>query len=134
MPSLLIDVRSPAEYATGYLHGAINIEYTQIRELAARDGVRPDDEITLYCRSGRRSAIALGELQGLGFTNVRDIGSLETAEGVLEEERRAREHEEDGAGAGGAGLDATGKRDIRNAFEDLVAGLGGEGGQGVESG
>ncbi|ORY67152.1 Rhodanese-like domain-containing protein [Pseudomassariella vexata] len=129
--TLLIDVRSPAEYATGFLPNALNIEYTQIHHLATRPGVQLDDEITLYCRSGRRSAIALQELQSLGFTNVRDIGSFEDARETLEAERGARGNEVSGVGGGnsseadasGAGLAAASKREVQVAFEELLTGL-----------
>jgi rhodanese-related sulfurtransferase len=96
---LLIDVRSPAEFITGALasdlFSAVNIEYQKIaqlpeiyRELGV--GVNKDDDITLYCRSGRRSNIALQTLRGLGYTNVRDIGGFEEARAVLKREEMTR--------------------------------------------
>ncbi|KAF2872688.1 hypothetical protein BDV95DRAFT_443618, partial [Massariosphaeria phaeospora] len=75
---LLIDVRSPAEFATGALAtnttSAVNIEYQLIDQLpqiySARGiEVGKSDAITLYCRSGRRSNLALQTLKGLGYTN-----------------------------------------------------------------
>ncbi|KKY15447.1 putative protein phosphatase fmp31 [Diplodia seriata] len=91
MPSsLLVDVRTPAEFATGFLDGAINIEYQDIDQLADRPGVSKQDDITLYCRSGRRSAIALDALKSLGFENVRDIGSLEEAQETLRREKEEK--------------------------------------------
>ncbi|OJD30251.1 sulfurtransferase [Diplodia corticola] len=92
MPSsLLVDVRTPAEFATGFLDGAINIEYQDIDQLLHRPGVSKQDDITLYCRSGRRSAIALDALKSLGFEKVRDIGSLESAEDTLRREKEKGE-------------------------------------------
>lgn len=96
---LLIDVRSPLEFSTGGLandlHAAINIEYTSIASLPAvyaalGTRVAHTDNITLYCRSGRRSDIALQELQALGYVNVRDIGSFEEARAVLMREEVER--------------------------------------------
>ncbi|KAF2441944.1 hypothetical protein P171DRAFT_82911 [Karstenula rhodostoma CBS 690.94] len=97
--NLLIDVRSPLEFATGALandlHTATNIEYTAIATLPAvyaalGTHVGKTDNITLYCRSGRRSDIALQELRALGYVNVRDIGGFEEARGVLMREEEGR--------------------------------------------
>ncbi|KAI0609878.1 PspE Rhodanese-related sulfurtransferase [Pyrenophora tritici-repentis] len=91
---LLIDVRTPAEYATGHLTSdlspTLNIPYQDISTLvdvyATTHNITVDknDRITLYCRSGRRSDIACRELKQLGYANVRDIGGLEEARRVLD--------------------------------------------------
>ncbi|KAJ4365167.1 hypothetical protein N0V83_008785 [Neocucurbitaria cava] len=100
MHDLLIDVRSPAEFATGALASdiapTVNIEYQIIDQLpsiyAARGiDVSKDDRITLYCRSGRRSNIALQTLRNMGFGRVRDIGGLEEARRVLDKEQVERQ-------------------------------------------
>lgn len=89
---LLIDVRTPAEFETGYLSSeAINIEYQLIEHLphilSTRGiDVKKSDAITLYCRSGRRSNIALQTLKELGYSNVRDIGGYEEANALLKQE------------------------------------------------
>jgi rhodanese-related sulfurtransferase len=98
--SHLIDVRSPAEFATGPLTSdiapTINIEYQIIDQLpdiyAARGiDVSKDDHITLYCRSGRRSNIALHTLKNMGYYNVRDIGGFDAARAVLDKEQVQRQ-------------------------------------------
>lgn len=95
----LVDVRTPAEFATGALandlYSAINIEYQLINQLpqyysALGINVEKADHITLYCRSGRRSNIALQTLQGLGYGSVRDIGGLEEARALLMKEQLGR--------------------------------------------
>ena len=97
---LLIDVRSPLEFSTGPLVSdiapTVNIEYTlidQLAEIYAQQGiaVSRDDSITLYCRSGRRSDIAMRRLRELGYTNVRDIGGFEDAKRLLDRETVARQ-------------------------------------------
>lgn len=99
--NLLIDVRSPAEFATGALsndlHKAVNIEFTSISSLPLvystlhNTTVDPfSDNITLYCRSGRRSDIALQTLKEMGYVNVRDIGGFEEARAVLRREEVER--------------------------------------------
>lgn len=95
---ILIDVRTPDEFSTGFLRNsrgpAINVEYQSIQNLreicgALNVSVDQGDRITLYCRSGRRSNIALQRLRESGFTNVRDIGGFEAAREVLERERES---------------------------------------------
>lgn len=76
----LIDVREPAEYATGHIEGAINIprgvlEF-EVQATPALDNVTDpalalrDRPIVLYCRSGGRAALAADSLQQMGFTRV----------------------------------------------------------------
>ena len=67
--ALLIDVRSAKEFESGHLVGAINIEYTEIDAIA--DAIsEPDQSVVVYCRSGRRSGIAMEALNKRGYSNV----------------------------------------------------------------
>jgi len=72
---LVVDVRTPGEFAGGAYQGAINI---QLDELPARVNELGDKsrDITLYCASGARSAYAQRMLQQMGFTNVTNGGGL----------------------------------------------------------
>jgi phage shock protein E len=72
--AICIDVRTAEEYATGFYPGAINISYEVIGEKIS--AVAPDKsaEIHLYCRSGRRSGIALKTLMDMGYTHVINEG------------------------------------------------------------
>ncbi|RRD88684.1 rhodanese-like domain-containing protein [Conchiformibius steedae] len=74
---LLIDVRSPEEFAAGHLDGAINIPHEQIAEQIARFTQDKNAEIQLYCRSGRRSGVALETLQGMGYKNLSNLGAYD---------------------------------------------------------
>ncbi len=77
---VLLDVRSPEEYASGYLQNARNIPHDQIgAEIAA---AVPDKsaQIILYCRSGRRANTALETLRAMGYQNVSNYGGLEDAQ------------------------------------------------------
>lgn len=106
----IIDVRTPAEFATGHLTSplapTLNIEYQDIGRLeaivyAARGiHVQKHDHIFLYCRSGRRSALALRTLVEAGFGGVRDWGGLEEAGRELEEAGRELGMERGGMGEG----------------------------------
>ena len=70
---ILLDVRTPGEGAGGHLDGALNIP---VDALASRVGELPADKtIVVYCRSGRRSAIAADLLTAEG-RKVIDIGTM----------------------------------------------------------
>ena len=73
---LVIDVRTPAEYRTSHVAGALNIPYEQIATRIA--AVVPDRQarIVLYCRSGRRSDIALHTLKEMGYHRAENRGGL----------------------------------------------------------
>lgn len=71
----LVDVRSPAEFGSGHLPGAINIPVQEIgaklKQLGPRDGT-----LVLYCASGARSAMARSVLKRQGFEKVHNLGSM----------------------------------------------------------
>ena len=77
--ALWIDVRTADEYAQGHVPGAIHIPYEQISGRIGEVTQDKDALIYLYCRSGRRSGIALDTLSDAGFTNAFNIGGLEDA-------------------------------------------------------
>lgn len=69
---LVLDVRTPEEYAQGHLPGARLIPHdqlaTRLAELAAaRD---QDQEVIVYCRTGRRAALAIDTLKRAGFSRL----------------------------------------------------------------
>jgi rhodanese-related sulfurtransferase len=67
---VVLDVRTPEEFAAGHLPGAINIPHTEIgARVAELDGAR-DRDIVVYCRTGKRSAQALDLLEQSGFTRL----------------------------------------------------------------
>lgn len=75
--TLVIDVRTPAEYAAGHVAGAVNIPYDQIaQKIVALPGANKDTAILVYCRSGRRSAIARQALERQGFRRILDGGGM----------------------------------------------------------
>lgn len=77
MSSIVIDVRSEAEFATGHVNGAINIPYDRIASsIASLAGVDKSRLIIVYCRSGARSAVAASILTELGYTQVVNGGAL----------------------------------------------------------
>jgi rhodanese-related sulfurtransferase len=71
---LVLDVRTPEEFAAGRVPGAVNIPHAQlpvrIDELGLEQRAR---EIVVYCESGRRAAEAESTLRAAGFTDVRHL-------------------------------------------------------------
>ena len=77
--STVIDVRTAVEFANGHVQGATNLDVEDGSFEAALAGLDKDASYSLYCRSGRRSAIAVDLMIKAGFTKVSDLGSLESA-------------------------------------------------------
>ncbi len=74
----LVDVRSEQEYAAAHIDGAILIPLDTIGD--EQPVLLPDTGATIavYCRTGVRSAQAASALAALGYTDVRDLGGIET--------------------------------------------------------
>ena len=64
----VLDVRTPQEFATGHVPGAVNIPYDQVPSHLGE--IPKDDEIVLYCHSGRRAGLAAEELAANGYTKL----------------------------------------------------------------
>ena len=79
----IIDVRTPEEFADGHLESAVNLNVEDGTLEAALAGLDPAADYIVYCRSGRRSAIAARLMADRGFANVSDLGSLEDAAAAL---------------------------------------------------
>jgi len=71
--AILLDVRSPSEFAGGHVEGALNIP---VQSLAQRMGELPKGkQIVVYCKSGRRSAAATKMIHEAKF-DVYDLGPM----------------------------------------------------------
>jgi phage shock protein E len=78
---LLLDVRTTEEFAEGHILGAILMPYDEIvAKFKESDKNRP---IIVYCRSGRRSAIAVQTLKSMGYRDVSDFGGISNWNGAL---------------------------------------------------
>jgi rhodanese-related sulfurtransferase len=71
--ALLIDVRTPSEFAQGSVPGARNVPLQAVQ--ASQHDLAPDQTYVLFCLSGGRSATAGKALKGQGFENLYDLGS-----------------------------------------------------------
>ncbi|MBN2619232.1 MAG: CoA-disulfide reductase, partial [Spirochaetales bacterium] len=72
---IVVDVRSPGEFAYGAYPNAINIPLDYLEDKIDELGDK-SRSITLYCASGARSGYGVRILQSYGFTNVRNGGGL----------------------------------------------------------
>ena len=81
---VVIDVRTPQEFQSGHIEGALNIPHDTIGQDISKVKVSKDDHVILYCRSGRRSGLALGTHKGLGFSYVENYGGFEEAQKRLQ--------------------------------------------------
>lgn len=66
----VIDVRTPEEFASGHIPGAININVNASDATAKFKELDPNKSYAVYCRSGARSRSALGRMQGQGLKQV----------------------------------------------------------------
>lgn len=73
---IILDVRTQAEFDAGHIAGALLLPDTEVADKAA--DLLPDKTATIlvYCRSGRRSALAGETLAGMGYTHVYDFGGI----------------------------------------------------------
>ena len=82
---VVVDVRSEGEYASGAIEGALNHPLQGLPDTLLDMGVELDEEVIVYCRSGRRSAQAKALLTQAGFQRVFDGGPMTKLEQVLEQ-------------------------------------------------
>ncbi|WP_223277522.1 rhodanese-like domain-containing protein [Phaeocystidibacter luteus] len=72
-PGLLIDVRTPGEYAGGHLEGSQLIDYNGESFRSKIDALDKDQTVYVYCRSGGRSGRSANMMRDMGFTKVVDL-------------------------------------------------------------
>lgn len=77
--TVVLDVRTPAEYAAGHLEGAILLDLNGGEFAAALPGLDADTEYVVYCRSGNRSGQAVAMMKERGITKVTNLGALADA-------------------------------------------------------
>ena len=80
---ILLDVRTKEEYESGYIPGAINIPLSDINENVVSSLPDKSQMILVYCRSGNRSRQASDKLSKLGYTNIIEIGGINSWKGEI---------------------------------------------------
>ncbi len=81
---VLVDVRTPQEFAQEHLPSALNIDIKNqdfSKQISALD---KEDSYLIYCHSGRRSELATQQMIQLGFKQVKNIGGINQAKKYLE--------------------------------------------------
>ena len=73
--AFLVDVRTPSEFASGSVKGAVNIPLDAVMQNLAR--FKDKKNIVVFCRSGNRSGQAKSILEQNGFRNVFNGGTWE---------------------------------------------------------
>ncbi|CAM3085001.1 rhodanese-like domain-containing protein [Vibrio rarus] len=74
--AVVIDVRTPQEFAAGHLTQAMNIPISQLAQ-ADLSFIDASDNVVVYCRSGNRSAKAQKLLLTEGYIHVHNGGGLQ---------------------------------------------------------
>ena len=71
--TVIIDVRTPEEFASGHVQGALNIpvEFADFAQQVST--LDPAVTYAIYCRSGNRSAVATAEMATMGFMHLYDL-------------------------------------------------------------
>lgn len=80
---IILDVRTPEEYAEGHIPGAICISHDSIPTDTIPELPDKAQLIMIYCRSGRRSKLAAEQLVSQGYTNIVEFGGVNTWQGEL---------------------------------------------------
>ena len=73
---IILDVRTPEEFADKHILGAVNIPNETITAEEIPELPDKDQLILVYCRSGNRSKQASEKLAALGYTNVVEFGGI----------------------------------------------------------
>lgn len=67
---LVLDVRTPEEFAAGHIPGAINIPHTHLPARIAELPAAAEKDIVVYCASGVRSEKAIASFRDNGYTRL----------------------------------------------------------------
>lgn len=70
---IILDVRTPQEFAAGHLPGAINIDYLNPTFSDSIRQLEKNKKYLVYCKSGNRSTKAADIMQQLGFRKVTNM-------------------------------------------------------------
>ena len=79
--AFLVDVRSPEEFSSGSVKGAVNIPLDNLQQQLGK--FKEKQNIVVFCRSGNRSNMAKSVLAQNGFQNVVDGGTWQNVNKIL---------------------------------------------------
>ena len=78
----VIDVRTPAEFASGHLPGALNLPLDRIESSLPSRFPDRGQALLLHCASGMRSSAAKGKARALGYEKAFNLGSYHRASSI----------------------------------------------------
>jgi phage shock protein E len=81
--ALVIDVRSPEEFADGHLPNAVNVPLGTLSEALPRLAQDKGQVLLLHCLSGTRSGFARQQARRMGYTQVFNLGSYGRAQQIV---------------------------------------------------
>jgi len=70
---VVLDVRTPEEFAEGHLDGAVLVDFYDADFAEQLEALDPDVPYLVYCRSGNRSGQTLSIMDELGFESAVDV-------------------------------------------------------------
>ncbi len=70
---VILDIRTPEEYASGHLENAINIDFYAADFSAKLQQLNKETTYMVYCRSGNRSSSAFKQMEQLGFKSIYEL-------------------------------------------------------------
>jgi rhodanese-related sulfurtransferase len=70
-----LDVRTPGEFVSGHLVNALNIDVEGSQFDAEIGKLDKEATYAVYCRSGRRSQVAIDRMKNAGFTNLVNLNA-----------------------------------------------------------
>jgi phage shock protein E len=76
-PGVILDVRTPGEFAGGHLPAAVNMDWLDASFKTRCATLDPEQTYYVHCASGVRSNKAVQYLQSIGFKQVFDVGGYE---------------------------------------------------------
>jgi len=82
--AVVIDVRTPSEFASGHIPQAVNIDFRDPNFAAAVQKLDTTVPYFVYCHSGNRSAQAVAIMKRAGVTNITELrGGISAAPELL---------------------------------------------------
>lgn len=87
--TVILDIRTPEEYASGHIKGAVNIDFYQPDFRSKLANLDKALTYLIYCRSGNRTSVAMSLMEKYGFKRVVNLenGIIEWAQNKYTLER-----------------------------------------------
>ena len=70
---IILDVRTPEEFVSGHIEGALNIDFNSGNFANEITRLNPSENYAIYCRSGSRSGQAASIMHKAGFHDVSNL-------------------------------------------------------------